>query len=317
MKVCPRCQKTYTDDNLNFCLEDGSVLQQAAAPPPTVQMSAPQVSHANQQMPTQPSAQAGWNVPPQGQQYAMQPQKKSSKAWLWVLLILGAVILLCGGGFAGLMYIGIREQQRQEQANLIATNTTRTNSANSANTSTSTRSEVVKVDLARWEQDNSSYGDTTFEDGQFLMSSRSRGYYYALAGESKYKSTDSDARVSVTNLNSGDTTLGYGLVFHSDTTPLQKGYAFVIDTKKRRYRVVHHTPGKEESVVNWTTSTAINTGASPNILEIRDRTGSIDLYINDTKVNTIKNVHGAPNGVVGLYAADGIKIAFKDLEIRK
>ena len=25
MKICPRCQKTYADDNLNFCLEDGSV----------------------------------------------------------------------------------------------------------------------------------------------------------------------------------------------------------------------------------------------------------------------------------------------------
>ena len=29
MKICPRCQKTYTDDNLNFCLDDGVVLQQA------------------------------------------------------------------------------------------------------------------------------------------------------------------------------------------------------------------------------------------------------------------------------------------------
>ena len=26
MKICPRCQTTYADDNLNFCLEDGSTL---------------------------------------------------------------------------------------------------------------------------------------------------------------------------------------------------------------------------------------------------------------------------------------------------
>ncbi len=26
MKICPRCSKTYTDENLNICLGDGSVL---------------------------------------------------------------------------------------------------------------------------------------------------------------------------------------------------------------------------------------------------------------------------------------------------
>ena len=26
MKVCPRCQKTYSDDTLNFCLDDGDLL---------------------------------------------------------------------------------------------------------------------------------------------------------------------------------------------------------------------------------------------------------------------------------------------------
>src|SRR5690242_9733925 len=99
MKVCPRCQKTYTDDNLNFCLEDGSVLNSvnAAPPPPTNPMSAPPPTQQQGgfQQP-QPAQQQNWNVQPQ-QPYSMQPRKKSSKSWIWVLLILGVLVLLCGG----------------------------------------------------------------------------------------------------------------------------------------------------------------------------------------------------------------------------
>src|ERR1051325_7888928 len=95
MKVCPRCQKTYTDDNLNFCLEDGSVLNamNAAPPPPTNPISEPRPT---QQQGFQPPQQQNWNVQPQ-QQYSMQPAKKSSKTWIWVLLILGVLVVLCGG----------------------------------------------------------------------------------------------------------------------------------------------------------------------------------------------------------------------------
>ena len=37
----------------------------------------------------------------------MQPPKKSSKAWLWVVGILGLVVLLCGGGFAALVGVTV------------------------------------------------------------------------------------------------------------------------------------------------------------------------------------------------------------------
>ncbi len=34
MKQCPRCNKTYSDVNLNFCLEDGELLTEFAREPP-------------------------------------------------------------------------------------------------------------------------------------------------------------------------------------------------------------------------------------------------------------------------------------------
>ncbi|MFZ1699622.1 MAG: DUF4190 domain-containing protein [Pyrinomonadaceae bacterium] len=34
MKQCPKCQQTYSDDQLNFCLEDGELLTAFAQEPP-------------------------------------------------------------------------------------------------------------------------------------------------------------------------------------------------------------------------------------------------------------------------------------------
>lgn len=315
MKICPRCQKTYTDNNLNFCLEDGATLTITAGNMPnTVAMNQPPVTN---QPPT--SGQPAWNVQPQ---FSNQPPKKSSKTWVWVLLIIGGLILLCGGGGLGLLvYIG---SQVENTANVDNTNknskgdpTSNKASNSSTSTSTSSRDKVDSLDLSKWVQDDQSFGNTEFTDGEFTMSSRKRGFYYVLAGAPKQISVNADSRVTVRNLNNEDTNLGFGLVFHSNTTPLQQGYAFLIDSKKGRYRVVHHSPKTEDPVINWTRSDAIKDGTSPNTIEVRDGTDTIDLYINDKKVNSIRNVYGYPNGVVGLYVADAMKIGFKDLEIRK
>ncbi len=105
MKICPRCQKTYSDEGLNFCLDDGAVLTQSA----TVAQSLPATVLLNQTPPTKPnqpfgsqsSAPSGWN---NSNQFSMPPPPKKSKTWIWVLGILGGLMLLCGGGFAGFVY---------------------------------------------------------------------------------------------------------------------------------------------------------------------------------------------------------------------
>ncbi len=47
MKICPNCQQIYEDDGLNFCLNDGGILEKKDddAPPPTVMM--PQARQTN------------------------------------------------------------------------------------------------------------------------------------------------------------------------------------------------------------------------------------------------------------------------------
>ena len=69
--------------------------------------------------------------------------------------------------------------------------------------------------------------------------------------------------------------------------------------------------------MKWTNSDAIKDGTQENVLEVRDRNGNVDLYINDEKVTTIRNVYGYKDGVPGVYSGDGIRAAFSKMEIRK
>jgi len=55
MKQCPRCKQTYSDENLNFCLEDGELLtvfgyeppasRYVDEPPPTVMLNEARVTN--------------------------------------------------------------------------------------------------------------------------------------------------------------------------------------------------------------------------------------------------------------------------------
>ena len=71
MKQCPRCKQTYTDDNLNFCLEDGELLSGLVSepppsryvdddPPPTMVMNEPRVTNPSNWPSSQPAA---WQPP--------------------------------------------------------------------------------------------------------------------------------------------------------------------------------------------------------------------------------------------------------------
>lgn len=339
MKICPKCQKTYTDANLNFCLDDGTVLNAAAeqAMPETILLNQArptdpqpqQFPNTPQQLPQQQQQQAGWNTAQP--QYSMQP-KKSSKTWVWVLLVVGGLILLCGGGgLAGLIYLGTQADKGLTNVNSSSNknsnngpfsgnkSNTSTNNSNTTATSSSSRTSVNKLDLSEWVRPNSLYGNTSMEGDELMMSSKQKKFYYVLAAtdEAPNKTEKSDVSVTMRNVDNADSSLGYGLVFHSNPTPLQKGYAFLINTKTQKYSVVNHVPGDEKKVIAWTKSDAINMGSAENTIEIRDLDDKIELYINGKMVNSIKNVHGYAGGVVGLYSGDAVKIAFKDLTIKK
>ncbi len=316
MKICPRCQKTYTDDNLNFCLEDGSVLTQRASDPfpETLVVNEPRITQAPSN-PSQPAQPGAWNTAPQ--QYSMQP-KKSSKTWVWVVLLLGMIALLCGGGLVGFFFWAANLPEKAANTAYDANKSSSPpNNKSSPPDSTTGRNKITDVDLNMFVQKNSVYGTTEMNGDELTMGSIKKRFYYVLVAPEKYSTDDADSSVTLRNGDDASSSLGYGLIFHSDPQPLQQDYAFLIDTKRKKYRVVHHEPQKETAVVNWTSSSDIKGGTEWNTLEARDMTDKIELYINGTMVTSIKNVYGYAGGVIGLYSGDGVKITFKDLEIHK
>jgi hypothetical protein len=326
MKVCPTCRKTYTDDGLNFCLEDGSVLtlSQGEAPP-TVMMQQPPPTNPSPGIvvpPTNPGGfsqqqvQTSWDPQPP---YSVQPKKKSSKAWLWVVGLLCLGLLLCGGGLVG--FLGLAIYNAEPSSNSVSNSSPYpTNISNTrANTAPPSdgRTSLDTIDLSRWVQTDTSYGNTDYSGGELTMSAKKKGFYYVLVATRNYTTENANTRITVRNVDDADSSMGYGLVFHSNPTPLQQGYAFLIDSKKQRYRVVRHVPQDEPVVVKWTNSSAIKDGDEENVLEVRDKNGNIELYINDQRITSISNTYGYKGGVPGVYSGDGVRAAFSKLEIRK
>lgn len=314
MKICPTCRKTYPDDGLNFCLDDGSVLTFATnEPPATVMMPAPPpTSPSINTAPAASGFQTSWD---KQANYSMQSKK--SRTWLWVVGIFGILLLLCGGGFAVFLGFAIYNADNSNDNGRVSTDNKNSRPTPSPKNVPDDRSSVQKIDLSGWVQTNSLYGNTEFTGGELVMSSKQKGFYYVLVAQRDYTTENATTRVSVRNIDNVDSTMGYGLVFHSNPQPLQQGYAFLIDSKKKRYRLVRHIPSDEPIVVKWTNSTAIKDGTQENVLEARDKSGEVELYINGEKVTSIRNTYGYKPGVPGIYSGDGAKAAFSNLEIRK
>lgn len=314
MKICPRCQKTYSDDGLNFCLDDGSTLSPINAgdssSQPTVQINHSRPTDQNRSFGSQPGGQSGWNPP---NQFAPPPSTpKKSKSWLWALGILGGLILICGGGLTGFLFwaASLEKDNRNAVANYDF------NTAQKSPSPT-VKVGVQKIDLSKWVQNDAGKGLTEFKNGEFLMNSKSKGFYYVLLSSVFYKTENATTKVTVKNVNEDSTNLGFGLIIHSNPVPLMQDYAFLIDSENKKYRLVRHVPGDEKVVANWTRSAAIKDGAAENVLEVRDQNQKMNFYINGEFIKAFDNDEGYSGGVAGIYAGDAVQIAFTDLEIAK
>ncbi len=98
MKRCPKCFKTYESDELNYCLDDGTPLS------PMFDQAAPTIAVASGRATDEPVNDAGTLA---YTAVGHQPIRKK-KSWIWPLVILGLIMLLCGGGIGGAFLISRR-----------------------------------------------------------------------------------------------------------------------------------------------------------------------------------------------------------------
>lgn len=102
MKQCPRCNQTYTDDDLNFCLNDGELLTSFNDAPPTVFMDPPRVTGQTSWQNAPPPApwQGSQNVQntPFGVPAFAQSRDQTLPTIALVLGILSVLMICCYGG---------------------------------------------------------------------------------------------------------------------------------------------------------------------------------------------------------------------------
>lgn len=118
MKQCPRCNQTYTDDDLNFCLNDGELLTSSGDAPPTVFMDPPRVTGQTSWQSAPPPApwQGSQNMQstPFGTPAFVQSRDQTLPTIALVLGILSVLMICCYGGIwlglpaAIVGYLGMR-----------------------------------------------------------------------------------------------------------------------------------------------------------------------------------------------------------------
>ena len=336
MKRCPQCNRTFTDDALSFCLDDGSPLASVSAPPPpdlsaTVQYNPPRDTSAQptmafrpSQMPPPPTAPPAWSSAP-------MPQPQQRSVWPWLLGI-GAVVVFMGIGLVVLIFAiasmtnNNNNNRSANSNNSNSVNRTSNSNNNSSTTNTNSNSTASSPSFTddfsaeNWGTAPSQYGRTWYMNDEYHMHATKGGYIAIYApNPSQYGTENATVRITSRNVDGAETNKGYGVLVHSEMKNDQlEDYGFLIDNGgKGYYRVIEHKGGVETQLVSWTTSSTIRTGTSPNLLEVRIRDRKIEFYINGQYVTSITDAEGFLRGKVGLYTSDSTEVAFDDLEISR
>ncbi|HEX8399218.1 MAG TPA: hypothetical protein VF644_17400 [Pyrinomonadaceae bacterium] len=322
MKRCPVCNRTYTDETQNFCLEDGATLVASAA-------------SGFGSMPQQNQPSQSW----QPQIQNVVPPRKKSKAWLWILGILGVVGVLGVVGLFGLLaLIGSLADNNNNNNNRINYNSNinsnrgsnsnvnsnanrpvNSNSGLNLNSNSSTTLGRLKYSTMDWGKLDSAFGHGEYIGGEYQVNcKKADSYYVIIVGttvKDEYVTKNAITKITARSISGASPYLGYGLLIHSDTVALKSDYAFVIRTDKDpAYRIAKHDNRTETDIVKWTSAPQIRTGTQPNELEVRSNGKTLEFYINGQFVTSITdNITNL--GIVGLYTSGTPVVAFSDLKI--
>jgi len=338
MKRCPNCRRTYTDDALNFCLEDGSPLvvetpaslennetQRYTPPPPTqIYQPSPPTNQPPPAVNRAPQYPGQWNPMPQ------QQQRKSNAIW-WILGIIVVLVVIGIGGVV--MLLALASINSQSNSNRVVVNnsnsnrntnsnrSSNTNSSRNANSSSSLPSSFSDdFSEQKWNVASSDYGTLWYDNDEYHMRSKPKTYVVMYGPTNDYNTENATVRVTTHNVDGVSPDAGYGLVVHGERAKDDslEDYAFLIFTGKNpQYKVLMHKGGQETKLVDWTPSNIIRSGTSTNELQVEVKGNQLAFLINGQLVTAVSDNANFKRGRAGFYTSDAHEVAFDDLKITR
>lgn len=318
MKQCPACNRTYTDDGLSFCLEDGTPLVNMGGDPSSsfdpgatlaftpARETKPPPSNIYSPGQTPPPPVPHWSPAPPAYTPTPQPARKSS-ATPWIIGAIAVVIVL-GIGIVVLLSI-LGSESEDSNKNSKTTNTT-----------IATPSTMLRDDFSvqNWPTGESAYG-SYYQDGQYHMKAKPDLYVYMFPRiTGNYASKDATVKVTARSVSGTSPEYGYGLIMHGkvNSKGSLEGYGFFIYSGATPgYQIVQFTNGEPNALVKWTNSSVIRTITSTNQIEVRARGSQLNMYVNGQFIKGVTDTSNVTDGFVGLYTSETPEVAFDDLEI--
>jgi hypothetical protein len=103
----------------------------------------------------------------------------------------------------------------------------------------------------------------------------------------------------------------------SKTGQLEDYALLIYPSVEPEYEVIMHKQGVQSTLVERTKSSAIRSGSTPNLLEVRIKGAQLSFYANGQFLKTITDRGNFRNGKAGLYTSDVTEVAFDDLQIER
>lgn|SRR6266478_1667231 len=254
MKNCPTCNRTYTDEMLSYCLDDGTPLQHAIVggpssfdpqatvsfqpgrdtnPPSQPSANAPTIMSSqslgvlpNQVMQPPPVVQPQqWSPAPQ-----MPPPPKKRSALPWIIVGLIVLLLLVGGGIGlvGLLvYIGSQADNTNSStgnSNMTVRKSNVNSNTNAGVSESPSPPALVPEEVSDLNDDFSEnkWGTGSDELGKFWYANEEL-HAHAVPGqyvveyspkETPYYTKNATVKMTVRSVDGESPKFGYGFVFH-------------------------------------------------------------------------------------------------------
>ncbi len=344
MKRCPSCNRSYTDASLNFCLEDGTPLVAETPPsdpnatkryppgrdtsePPPTEIYRPDTAIISQTPISQPQP------PPQQQQWtpmpAVAPPRKKSNAVWWVLggvaalgiIGIGLVVMIIALASMSAANSNNGNLNRNENRNAnVVSNINSNTSRPNANSSLTPGSLIDDFSESKWGTGESKFGHIWYDGDEYHMSSKDKTFIVMYAPSDDYNTEDATVKVKARIVDGTVPSSGFGLMVHcaqSKAKQLEDYALLIYPSDSPEYEIIMHKDGTQTSLVNKTPSTAIHSGNTPNLLEVRIKGSELAFYANGEFLTKITDTGNYKRGRAGFYTSDVTEVAFDDLQITR